>query len=48
MVDELTVDPLSTTAPAGGGASKRMKSANAETSSRTAAPAEPGLFESSG
>src|ERR1700721_4790883 len=48
IVAELTLDPLSTTPPVGGGASNRMKSEKAETSSRMAAPADPGLFESSG
>ena len=43
-----TVFPLRTTEPVGGGARVRMKLANAETSSRTAAPEEAGLLESSG
>jgi hypothetical protein len=48
IVCEGTCCPFNTTPPAGGGARVRMKSANAETSSRTAAPADPGLFASSG
>ena len=48
IVCEGTCCPFNTTPPAGGGARVRMKLANAETSSRTAAPADPGLFASSG
>src|ERR1700722_12048678 len=45
----LTLDPFSKTPPVGGGARKRMKLANAETSSRTAAfGVDVGLEVSSG
>jgi hypothetical protein len=48
IVDALTLDPFSTTPPVGGGARKRMKLANAETSSRIAVPVDPGFDVSSG
>ena len=43
-----TVDPFKTTDPVGGGASPRMKLANAAASSSMLGPVAPGLFVSSG
>jgi hypothetical protein len=48
IVLEGTCFPFSTTPPVGGGARDRIKLAKAETSSRIAAPVDPGLDLSSG